>query len=163
MPPPLRFGVAHDFRCPPGAPYTLQDVYAQTFEQLVMLDELGLDLVWFSEHHFVEDGYLPSFVPVAGAAAAITKRMRISTDIALAPFAQFIPKAALAGVLMVTATRMIDVAGIKYHCRATRFDAVIVAATALSASRSAFSLSSLSRSARRSTPSSSAAARSDHG
>jgi alkanesulfonate monooxygenase SsuD/methylene tetrahydromethanopterin reductase-like flavin-dependent oxidoreductase (luciferase family) len=62
-------------------------VYAQTFEQLVMLDELGLDLVWFSEHHFVEDGYLPSFVPVAGAAAAITKRMRISTDIALAPFA----------------------------------------------------------------------------
>ena len=84
--PPLRFGVAHDFRCPPGSAYALQDVYAQTFEQLRMLDGLGLDLVWFSEHHFVEDGYLPSFVPVAGAAAAVTQRMRISTDIALAPF-----------------------------------------------------------------------------
>ncbi len=84
--PPLRFGVAHDFRCPPGSSYSLQDVYAQTFEQLRMLDGLGLDLVWFSEHHFVEDGYLPSFVPVAGAAAAVTQRMRISTDIALAPF-----------------------------------------------------------------------------
>ena len=34
MKPPTRFGVAHDFRCPPGADYTLQDVYAQTFEQL---------------------------------------------------------------------------------------------------------------------------------
>jgi alkanesulfonate monooxygenase SsuD/methylene tetrahydromethanopterin reductase-like flavin-dependent oxidoreductase (luciferase family) len=62
-------------------------VYEQTFEQLRLLDEAGLDLVWFSEHHFVEDGYLPSFVPVAGAAAAHTRRMRISTDIALLPFA----------------------------------------------------------------------------
>jgi SulP family sulfate permease len=55
------------------------------------------------------------------------------TVLALAPLAQFIPKAALAGVLMVTATRMVDVAGIKYHCRATRSDAAIVIATALSA------------------------------
>ncbi|MBO0731644.1 MAG: LLM class flavin-dependent oxidoreductase, partial [Acidimicrobiaceae bacterium] len=85
--PHLRFGVAHDFRCPPGSDYTLQDVYAQTLEQVAILDGLGLDLVWFSEHHFVEDGYLPNFVPVAGAVAALTRRMRISTDIALLPLA----------------------------------------------------------------------------
>ena len=85
--PSLRFGVAHDFRCPPGSSYSLHDVYAQTLEQLKLLDGLGLELVWFSEHHFVEDGYLPDFVPVAGAAAAVTRQMRISTDIALAPFA----------------------------------------------------------------------------
>ncbi len=87
MKPPTRFGVAHDFRCPPGADYTLQDVYAQTIDQIARLDELGLDEVWFSEHHFVEDGYLPSFAPVAGAAAAVTKRMRISTNISIVPFA----------------------------------------------------------------------------
>jgi alkanesulfonate monooxygenase SsuD/methylene tetrahydromethanopterin reductase-like flavin-dependent oxidoreductase (luciferase family) len=87
MPPPLRFGVVHDFRCPPGSAFTLQDVYRQTIEQIVLLDRLGLDLAWFSEHHFVEDGYLPNFVPVAGAVAARTERIRISTDIALAPFA----------------------------------------------------------------------------
>ena len=87
MTPPVRFGVAHDFRCPPGSPYTLQEVYTQTIDQIARLDELGLDLVWFSEHHFVDDGYLPSFVPVAGAAAAVTRRMRISTNIAIAPFA----------------------------------------------------------------------------
>ena len=87
MPPPLRFGVAHDFRCPPGSDYSLADVYAQTIEQVALLDRLGLDLVWFSEHHFVEDGYLPNFVPVAGAVAAVTTSVRISTDIALLPFA----------------------------------------------------------------------------
>lgn len=87
MPPPLRFGVAHDFRRPPGSAHSLADVYAQTLEQVALLDRLGLDLVWFSEHHFVEDGYLPSFVPVAGAVAARTTRMRISTNIALVPFA----------------------------------------------------------------------------
>ena len=84
---PLRFGVAHDFRCPPGSPYSMQDVYAQTLEQVRLLDAAGLDLVWFSEHHFVDDGYLPSFVPVAAAVAAQTSRIRISTDITLLPFA----------------------------------------------------------------------------
>src|SRR5688500_15802626 len=85
--PPLRLDVAHDFRCPPGSPYSMTDVYAQTMEQIALVDRAGLDLVWFSEHHFVEDGYLPNFVPVAGAAAALTSRVRISTDITLAPFA----------------------------------------------------------------------------
>lgn len=97
--PQLRFGVAHDFRCPPGSSYSLRDVYDQTLEQLRLLDRLGLDLVWFSEHHFVEDGYLPNFVPVAGAAAAATERMRISTDIALAPFAHPIRLAEDLGIL----------------------------------------------------------------
>jgi alkanesulfonate monooxygenase SsuD/methylene tetrahydromethanopterin reductase-like flavin-dependent oxidoreductase (luciferase family) len=83
----LRFGIAHDFRCPPGSTYSMTDVYAQTLEQIRLADEWGLDLVWFSEHHFVEDGYLPNFVPVAAAAAAATSRIRLSTDIALAPFA----------------------------------------------------------------------------
>lgn len=86
MPQRLRFGVAHDFRCPPGSQYSMQDVYAQTLEQVRLLDAAGLDLVWFSEHHFVEDGYLPNFVPVAAAVAAQTQRIRISTDIALLPF-----------------------------------------------------------------------------
>ena len=55
------------------------------------------------------------------------------TIIALAPLAQFIPKAALAGVLLLTATRMIDIPDLMYHIRATRFDAIIVLATALAA------------------------------
>ena len=84
---PLRFGVVHDFRSPPGSDTSLRDVYAQALDQIEMVDQLGLDLVWFTEHHFLEDGHLPNFVPVAGAVAARTSRVRISTDILLAPFA----------------------------------------------------------------------------
>ncbi len=83
---PLRFGIVHDFRCPPGSDVPMPRVYAETFEQVVLAEQWGLELCWFTEHHFLEDGYLPNFVPVAGAAAALTTKMRFSTDICLLPF-----------------------------------------------------------------------------
>ncbi|MGE3807773.1 MAG: SulP family inorganic anion transporter [Gemmataceae bacterium] len=55
------------------------------------------------------------------------------TILLLAPLAYFIPRAALAGILMVTAYRMIDRKKLIYHLRATRFDTRIVMATALAA------------------------------
>jgi len=53
--------------------------------------------------------------------------------LAFAPFARFIPRAALAGILMVSAWKMVDWRALHYHLRATRFDAAIVAATAFAA------------------------------
>lgn len=50
-----------------------------------------------------------------------------------APYARFIPRSALAGILMVSAWKMIDWRALAYHVRATRFDSVIVWVTALSA------------------------------
>jgi SulP family sulfate permease len=50
-----------------------------------------------------------------------------------APYARFIPRSALAGILMVTATRMVNLTDLRYHMRASRFDAVIVATTAIAA------------------------------
>ena len=88
MAPPLRFGIVHDFRCPPGSSVPMPQVYAETLEQIALAESLGLELCWFTEHHFLPDGYLPNFVPVAGAAAAITSTMRFSTDICLLPFRQ---------------------------------------------------------------------------
>ena len=82
---PLRFGVMYDCRHVPGGDMTMTDVYAATIEQAVLADELGFDHVWFTEHHFLEDGYLPAFQPLAGAIAARTKQIRISNDIALLP------------------------------------------------------------------------------
>ena len=55
------------------------------------------------------------------------------TMIAVAPYARFIPRSALAGILMLTATRMVNLHELRYHTRVSRFDAVIVAATAISA------------------------------
>ena len=63
----------------------MTDVYSATVEQAVLADELGFDHIWFSEHHFLEDGYLPAFQPLAGAIAARTTQIRISNDIALLP------------------------------------------------------------------------------
>lgn len=50
-----------------------------------------------------------------------------------APYAQFIPRAALAGILMVTAIGMIDWRALPFHLRATQFDAFIVLTTAVAA------------------------------
>lgn len=84
--PQLRIGVCYDFRNPPDSGIDDQTLYAEILEQVQWLDEIGADLVWFTEHHFVEDGYLPSWVPVAGAMAALTSNVRFGTDICLMPF-----------------------------------------------------------------------------
>jgi alkanesulfonate monooxygenase SsuD/methylene tetrahydromethanopterin reductase-like flavin-dependent oxidoreductase (luciferase family) len=86
MTPSLRFGIVHDFRCPQESEITMPQVYGETFEQIEHAEQLGLDLCWFTEHHFIPDGYLPNFVPVAAAAASRTTHMKFSTDICLLPF-----------------------------------------------------------------------------
>ncbi len=85
MTPQLRFGVMYDCRRTPDSTLSMTDVYTATVEQAVLADQLGLDHVWFTEHHFLADGYLPAFQPLAGAIAARTERIRISNDIALLP------------------------------------------------------------------------------
>ena len=50
-----------------------------------------------------------------------------------APYARFIPRSALAGLLMLTAARMVNVHDLLYHWRTSRFDAAIVAVTAIAA------------------------------
>jgi SulP family sulfate permease len=55
------------------------------------------------------------------------------TMVLFAPWARFIPRSTLAAILMITAARMISVDDLRYHWRASRFDAVIVAVTAISA------------------------------
>ena len=82
----LRFGVAYDFRNPPGSNISTPDLYKEVLDQIEWLDKLGLDLVWFTEHHFIDDGYLPAWIPAAAAAAARTSRIRFSSDICLMPF-----------------------------------------------------------------------------
>ena len=51
----------------------------------------------------------------------------------LAPYARYIPRSALAALLMLTAARMVSIKDLKYHVRASRFDAAIVATTAIAA------------------------------
>lgn len=82
----LRFGLCYDFRNPADSGISMPDLYRDALQQIEWADRAGFDLVWFTEHHFVDDGYLPSWIPVASAAAARTSRVRFSTDICLLPF-----------------------------------------------------------------------------
>jgi SulP family sulfate permease len=49
------------------------------------------------------------------------------------PYARFIPRSALAGLLFITAARLIDWRRLGYALRASHFDAILVAVTALTA------------------------------
>lgn len=56
-----------------------------------------------------------------------------ATMLVFAPYARFIPRAALAGILVVSAVKMVDWHALAYSIRATRFDTAIVAVTAFAA------------------------------
>jgi SulP family sulfate permease len=51
----------------------------------------------------------------------------------LGPLTAFVPKAALAGLLIVAASRLIDLERLRYVIRGSRYDAVLLIATALAA------------------------------
>jgi SulP family sulfate permease len=53
--------------------------------------------------------------------------------VAFAPYTRYIPKAALAGLLLVTSSRLIDWKRLSYAVRASRYDAGLVFVTAFSA------------------------------
>src|ERR1700730_3976935 len=53
--------------------------------------------------------------------------------LALGPYARFIPKSALAGLLFITAARLIDWKRLAYAIRASRFNAILVFVTAVAA------------------------------
>src|SRR5204863_1809575 len=55
------------------------------------------------------------------------------TMVLFAPYAYYIPRSGLAGILMLSAWRLVDWRQLAYYVRATRFDASIVALTAISA------------------------------
>src|SRR5467141_3408186 len=82
----IRFGLWYDFRNPAQWRQPADRLYREILDQIAWGENNGFDDVWLSEHHFIEDGYLPSVLPVAAAIAARTKRIRIAPGVLLMPF-----------------------------------------------------------------------------
>lgn len=77
----MKFGVG-DFsgQRPPGSEAGHDELYAELLEQAELIEQAGLDSMWMSEHHFADDGYMPSVIPIAAALLARTTRIAVATD-----------------------------------------------------------------------------------
>ena len=71
---------------PKGVDRTYHQEYRDAIELVRLVEESGLDSAWVSEHHFSEDGYLPSLLVMLAALATVTERIELGTGVVLAPF-----------------------------------------------------------------------------
>jgi alkanesulfonate monooxygenase SsuD/methylene tetrahydromethanopterin reductase-like flavin-dependent oxidoreductase (luciferase family) len=80
----MEFAISFDLRAPSfGSP--ARELYAAALDQCAWADELGFDVIGIAEHHATEDGYLPSPLLFAAAAAARTRRIALRPSVLLAP------------------------------------------------------------------------------
>lgn len=77
----MKFGVGdHSGQLPAGSSATHRQLYAELQNQAVLIEAAGLDSMWLSDHHFAEDGYMPSVLVIAAALLGRTSRITVATD-----------------------------------------------------------------------------------
>ena len=81
----MDFGLVLSFRNPPPGRVPFTEIYRKHFDIAALAEDLGYGTIWLTEHHFIDDGYSPSLLPIAAAIAARTRRIRIGTFVILLP------------------------------------------------------------------------------
>ncbi|WP_138005587.1 LLM class flavin-dependent oxidoreductase [Halalkalirubrum salinum] len=69
----------------PGSDKSYEMTYEEMIKLASMAEDYGFDTIHTSEHHFFDDGYSPSVLPLSAALARETEHVGIATTIALAP------------------------------------------------------------------------------
>jgi alkanesulfonate monooxygenase SsuD/methylene tetrahydromethanopterin reductase-like flavin-dependent oxidoreductase (luciferase family) len=79
----VKFSVVFSLIAPPGSATT----HAQTFREFrqfcPLVEELGYHGIHVTEHHFQADGWVPSPLVMLAHASAVTKRVRLVTNVLL--------------------------------------------------------------------------------
>ncbi|WP_460832603.1 LLM class flavin-dependent oxidoreductase [Nocardioides hungaricus] len=60
--------------------------YRELVDEARLVEALGFDALWMSEHHFYYDGYCPALLTAAGAVLAATETLRFGTGVLLLPY-----------------------------------------------------------------------------
>jgi alkanesulfonate monooxygenase SsuD/methylene tetrahydromethanopterin reductase-like flavin-dependent oxidoreductase (luciferase family) len=108
--------IRFDQRVPAFSAVTPRDLYAAALDMAAFADEQGFQIATLSEHHGVEDGYLPSPLVMAGAIAGRTKRITINFAALLVPLYDPVKLAEDLAVLdLASGGRIMVVAGLGYR------------------------------------------------
>jgi len=112
----IMIGLRYDLRVPPFATVTHAEQYAACLDQSAWAEEHGFDFVALSEHHGVEDGFMPAPLTLAGAIAGRTRRLAINVAAILVPLHDPVRLAEqLATLDLVSGSRVSVVAGLGYR------------------------------------------------
>ncbi len=81
----MKFGLLFTFQLPPGSGIPWHQPYQDMIDCLPRAEDLGYESMYLATHHVKTDGLCPGPMPALGAAAAVTKTMRIGTAVLLVP------------------------------------------------------------------------------
>ena len=81
----MKFGLLFTFQLPPGCGIAWSEPYQDMLRCLPRAEELGYASMYLATHHAKTDGLCPGPLPTLGAAAAVTKKMKIGTAVMLVP------------------------------------------------------------------------------
>ena len=106
----------HDFRAPAFGPASTADIYTAALDQFRWADRQGWDFAVVSEHHGLDDGWLPAPVTVAGVIAGMTERIPLLLSASIVPLHDPVRLAEQIAVLdHTTKGRIWTVAGAGYR------------------------------------------------
>jgi alkanesulfonate monooxygenase SsuD/methylene tetrahydromethanopterin reductase-like flavin-dependent oxidoreductase (luciferase family) len=106
----------YDLRAPIWGPASHAEIYGACLEQCAWADERGINAAVVSEHHGVDDGYLPSPLVMASAILGRTQRTMVTVSALLVPLHDPLRLAEDIAVLDLTAPGRIGIiAGLGYR------------------------------------------------